>query len=170
MKCLSHIVSLVACLLSAGCMDDPITSVLSGDGELIIPSLRYTGVFDEAPFCIKTVAAKYPRSKDGRYETADILLAFTIDRDGTTKDVSVLIGKAADFDGSAKQALEECRFRPATRNGIPAQSTGSVIYSFAFRPIELIQPLSGENNRPNQAREATATAGMSAAGQPPRQP
>jgi TonB family protein len=87
-------------------------------------------------FSLPRGAKLYPRSKVVDYDAGNVLLAFTVNRDGTTKDVSVLCGKVADFEASAKQALEKCRFMPAVKEGVPVEAKESVLYDFALRTIE----------------------------------
>ena len=60
----------------------------------------------------------------------DVIVEVTIDENGNIVKKVVVQSLAPAIDGKVLEALENCRFRPATRNGIPIASKQDVYYHF----------------------------------------
>ena len=67
------------------------------------------------------VAAYYPPRVLLRGESGDVTLRFTIDTDGTTKDIEVVESTSSDFERPAVKALSKWRYVPQTENGSPVE-------------------------------------------------
>ena len=67
------------------------------------------------------VAAYYPPRELLRGLSGDVTLRFTIDDDGTTKDIEVVESTSGDFERPAVRALSKWRFVPQTENGTPVE-------------------------------------------------
>ena len=67
------------------------------------------------------VAAYYPPRELLRGLSGDVTLRFTIDDDGTTKDIEVVESTSGDFERPAVRALSKWRFVPQTENGSPVE-------------------------------------------------
>jgi serine/threonine-protein kinase len=81
----------------------------------------------------KYVAPKYPRSAQRRSVTGWVDVIFTVDIDGSVKDVSVRDSEPGDtFDASATKAVEAWKFEPIIENGIAIPKRTAIRMMFAL--------------------------------------
>jgi TonB family protein len=79
------------------------------------------------------VAPKYPRSAERRSLSGWVDLVFTVDTDGTTKDIEVSNSEPGQtFDRAAKKAIEKWKFMPVFENGIVVEKRAGVRMMFAL--------------------------------------
>ena len=79
----------------------------------------------------KYVAPKYPYSAERRGISGWVDLVFTVDIDGTVRDVSVSNSDPADvFENSAINAVEDWEFEPVLENGVAIQKRAAVRMMF----------------------------------------
>jgi protein TonB len=64
----------------------------------------------------------------------NVVVEITIDEGGTIVNKSVVQSMGPAIDGRVLAALENWRFRPATRDGVPIPSKQDVVYHFKPRP------------------------------------
>jgi len=83
-----------------------------------------TGVFelseiDQAPQPTMRLKPLYPAAARMRGLTGAVVLEFTVDTDGTTRDIAVLESEPPDvFDAAAVRAVTRWRFRPGRRQDV----------------------------------------------------
>lgn len=82
------------------------------------------------PELLEFVEATYPEAAQAAGRQAVVLLALTINADGSTTDVEVVEPAGEGFDEAAVAAVRQFRFRPATQGGqaIPVR----IQYRYAF--------------------------------------
>ena len=77
------------------------------------------------------VAPKYPYSAERRGISGWVDLVFTVDIDGTVRDVVVRNADPADvFDNAAISAVEDWEFEPVLENGVAIQKRAAVRMMF----------------------------------------
>jgi TonB family protein len=82
---------------------------------------------------IKYVAPRYPRRAERRNVSGWVDVVFTVDTDGTTKDVEVRESEPGQtFDSAATKAVEKWRFQPIFENGIVVERRAGVRMMFAI--------------------------------------
>ena len=138
MKKALYLILPAICLILAACIHSPTERRLSGDGVMVFESLRYTGDFDEPPKGLAGGVAEYPQAISKDSETGDVLLAFTVTKEGGVAGVEVLRCEEPDFAASAIRAMAKSKFAPALKRGVAVECRGTVLYSFAFRHRELL--------------------------------
>ena len=138
MKKALYLILPAICLILAACIHSPTERRLSGDGVMVFESLRYTGDFDEPPKGLAGGVAEYPHASCKNSETGDVLLAFTVTKDGRASEVEVLRCERPAFAASATLAMAGSKFAPALKRGVAVECRGTVLYSFAFRHRELL--------------------------------
>jgi protein TonB len=68
----------------------------------------------------RTTAPEYPQDALQHQISGSVIVAFTVDTNGTTRDVSVVESKPAGvFDKAALNAVRHWRYAPAIFNGAP---------------------------------------------------
>jgi protein TonB len=72
-----------------------------------------------APEALRKVDPAYPADLLRDRIEGVVILHAVIHRDGSVGDVSVLEGCNDQLDANARAALEQWRFRPGTKNGVP---------------------------------------------------
>ena len=81
----------------------------------------------------KYVAPKYPRSAQRRNQTGWVDVVFTVDIDGTVKDISIRDSNPGiTFVNSAVSAVEDWEFAPVIENGAAIQKRAAVRMMFAI--------------------------------------
>jgi len=82
----------------------------------------------------KYVAPRYPRGAQRRNISGWVDVIFTVDIDGSVKDVSVRDSDPGDtFIDSATKAVEGWKFEPVIENGVAVQTRTAVRMLFAFQ-------------------------------------
>jgi protein TonB len=82
----------------------------------------------------KYVAPRYPRGAQRRNISGWVDVIFTVDIDGSVKDVSVRDSDPGDtFVASATRAVEGWKFEPVIENGIAVQKRTAVRMMFALQ-------------------------------------
>jgi TonB family protein len=85
------------------------------------PSGRGPDVAHKPPVPAHLVAPKYPRAARGRRATGYVLVAFTVNADGSVSDIDVVNSEPRHlFDKAALKAVRQWRFKPYRVNGKPA--------------------------------------------------
>ncbi|MGJ8693219.1 MAG: M56 family metallopeptidase [Thalassotalea sp.] len=80
---------------------------------------------------INLVDPKYPSSAQRKKVEQDLLVNFSISKDGLVKNIQIeKKNKSSYFKNSIIKAMEQWRFQPAQENGKPVESTMSKIFSF----------------------------------------
>jgi TonB family protein len=72
-----------------------------------------------APEAIRKVDPAYPLNLRNDHVEGVVVLHAVIRSDGSVSEVRVLEGFSAELDENARKALEQWRFRPGTKNGVP---------------------------------------------------
>ncbi|MDQ6646251.1 MAG: TonB family protein [Pseudomonadota bacterium] len=73
---------------------------------------------------LKAVGARYPTAAMRARQAGWVVVSFTVDADGSTRDVKVVDAKPRHvFDRSAIDAVERYEFKPAMKNGTAVSST-----------------------------------------------
>ena len=70
------------------------------------------------------VPAQYPTRELQRGRRGEVTLRFTIDVDGTTKDIEVVESSSSAFARPAVAALSKWRYVPQTEDGVPVERRG----------------------------------------------
>ncbi len=79
------------------------------------------------------VAPKYPRSAERRNQSGWVDVVFTVDVDGTTKDIEIRNSEPGDvFVGAAVRAVEKWEFEPVLDNGVPVERRANIRMMFAI--------------------------------------
>jgi len=82
----------------------------------------------------KYVAPRYPRGAQRRNVTGWVDVIFTVDIDGSVKDISVRNSEPGEtFIASATKAVEGWKFEPVIENGVAVQKRTAVRMLFAFQ-------------------------------------
>jgi protein TonB len=76
---------------------------------------------DDALIPLLRVAPNYPPRALSRGENGAVALRFTIDVDGTTKDIEIVESSARYFEAPAVAALSRWRYSPPVENGRPVE-------------------------------------------------
>ena len=72
---------------------------------------------------------QYPRAAIRKGLTGTVTMAFTIGVDGQVKDAVIKSSSGhEELDQATMNALMKCRFRPATQDGVPIETTSPVQY------------------------------------------
>ena len=88
-----------------------------------------SGVID--PKCLECRAAPYPEEARRRGVEGLVELSYVIDENGAVQDVTVQKSGGEMFDDNATRAVQEWRYQPATKNGVPVRIRW--IQRFRFR-------------------------------------
>jgi TonB family protein len=78
---------------------------------------------DEALTPLVRVAPAYP-PRTATCESGAVAVRFTVDTDGTTKDIEVLESSSRFFEAPVVEAVSKWRYTPPTENGSPAEKRG----------------------------------------------
>ena len=78
----------------------------------------------KAPVVIRKAAPKYTDEAREAKVQGSVLLQAVIGTDGKAHDIQVLKGLGHGLDESAVDCLRRWRFRPGTRDGVPAPGRG----------------------------------------------
>ncbi|MEO0421878.1 MAG: energy transducer TonB [Pseudomonadota bacterium] len=97
--------------------------VTSGAGVGITASLGLAAADGEYLPIIK-VAPVYPRRALERGLEGDVIVAFTVTRQGTVRDVSVVESTRPLFNQAAIAAAEKFKYKPRVVNGVPIEVAG----------------------------------------------
>jgi len=83
------------------------------------------------------IAPDYPAEAVAQGLEGQVLLEFTIARDGTTKDIRVIESSSPLFEEPSIRALRRWRYMPRTVDGEPVETTGTqTIIEFALERDE----------------------------------
>jgi TonB family protein len=77
-----------------------------------------------SPTLVRRVAPQYPPRSLQRHENGAVVVRFTIDVDGTTKNIEVLESSARHFEQPAVEALSKWVFVPQVQGGVPVELRG----------------------------------------------
>ncbi len=97
--------------------------VASGVGAGVTASLGLAAADGEYLPIIK-VAPIYPRRALERGLEGDVIVEFTVTRQGTVKDVLVVESTRALFNQAAIDAAEKFKYKPRVVNGVPIEVAG----------------------------------------------
>src|SRR5688572_9800486 len=78
---------------------------------------------DEGLTPLVRVAPAYP-TRTASCESGAVALRFTVDTDGTTKDIEIVESSSRLFERPAIEAVSQWRYTPPTENGRPAAKRG----------------------------------------------
>ena len=79
------------------------------------------------------VAPKYPRAAERRNQSGWVDIVFTVDVDGTTKNIEVRDSEpGTTFVNAAVKAVEKWEFMPVFENGIVVEERAGVRMMFAI--------------------------------------
>ena len=73
---------------------------------------------------------KYPKSAKETKKGGEVLLQFTIDENGSPKDIVALTNLGFGLEAAAIEALKKCTFDPATKDGKPISVQVQAPYNF----------------------------------------
>jgi TonB family protein len=115
---------LFAAALAASVLDASAqTSAATPDGTSQTPPPQKT--------CVRP---RYPAEALRNEWTGESTIAFLIGADGTVKEAKILKSSGHDIlDEAAKDALSQCRFKPARKDGQPVASWQPVQYVWAIQ-------------------------------------
>ena len=85
-----------------------------------------------APILISSVEPEFPgsaREGKGKFQGISVI-SLVVDESGTPRDVKVVKSLTTDFDAKAVQAVQQYRFKPATRSGEPVAASLKVEVDF----------------------------------------
>lgn len=81
---------------------------------------------------VKAAQARYPTAALRTNQGGWVLVGFTVTADGTTSNVHVIDAQPRHvFDRAAMEAIDHYRFKPATRDGNPVESTSQQKIEFS---------------------------------------
>ncbi|MEO7051148.1 MAG: energy transducer TonB [Rhodanobacter sp.] len=81
----------------------------------------------------KAVAPRYPATAIRSHQKGWVVVSFTVDKDGTTSDIKVVDAEPRRvFDRAAVDAVEQYRFTPAMKSGVPVVSVRQQRIEFAL--------------------------------------
>jgi TonB family protein len=82
---------------------------------------------------IRYVAPKYPRSAERRSQSGWVDLVFTVNVDGSVKNIEVRDSEPGDlFVNAAVKAVEKWEFEPVVANGVVIEKRAGVRMMFAI--------------------------------------
>ncbi len=73
---------------------------------------------------------KYPKSAKEKKKGGEVLLQFTIDENGTPKDIVALTNLGFGLEAAVIEALKKSTFHPATKDGKPISKQVQITYNF----------------------------------------
>lgn len=85
-----------------------------------------------APTLLYSKEPEFPKSERGKKDkfVGTCLVGFVVDSSGAVHDVHIKRSFRPDFDASAVKAVQQYRFKPATRNGEPVSVALNVEVNF----------------------------------------
>jgi TonB family protein len=86
-----------------------------------------------APEAIRKVDPAYPANRMEEHVEGVVVLHAVIRSDGSVSDVRVLEGFSEELDENARKALQQWRFRPGTKNGVPVDVEAVIRVPFRVR-------------------------------------
>lgn len=87
------------------------------------------------PELLEFIEADYPEAAQAAGRQAAVLLALTINADGSTTDIEVVEPAGDGFDEAAVAAVSRFRFRPATQAGQPIPVRIQYRYAFTLKTV-----------------------------------
>lgn len=117
--------------LFAGCTAVPAVSEAdSSPGEYFLPS-----EVDEKPMVVSQVAPLYPPPSQRSQSSAEVVVAFIVDEQGQVTAAKVMPsedGTPGDpaFEAAALTAVQQWRFRPGIKHGVPVKVSWRVPIEF----------------------------------------
>jgi len=82
---------------------------------------------------IKYVAPKYPRAAERRNLSGYVDIVFTVDIDGTVKDIQIIGSEPGEtFVNAATDAVEDWKFEPTIEGGVAVEKRAAVRMMFAI--------------------------------------
>ena len=84
----------------------------------------------KAPRPVSCPDPKYPRKARKGHSEGSIVIWMIVGSDGRTRDAQVKRGISPELNQAAMDAAEECRFRPATKEGKPVAVSVSIRFDF----------------------------------------
>ncbi|MYA73010.1 energy transducer TonB [Candidatus Poribacteria bacterium] len=78
------------------------------------------------------VKPEYPKSLNETKKGGEVLLQFTIDENGSPKDIVALTNLGFGLEAAAIEALKKCTFDPATKDGKPISMQVQTSYNFTL--------------------------------------
>lgn len=85
---------------------------------------------DVPPAAIKQVRPEYPDTLSRLGNTGKVTLAFVVTETGEVRDPAVLAATHPDFIGPAIEAVQQWRFRPATKSGAAVSARVAQVIDF----------------------------------------
>jgi len=102
--------------------------------NLISNNMPLDEVYNKLPELVASIEPRYPSSAKRKGIELDILVNFTIDRNGYIKDIQFESkNKVNYFRSTIRTAMAKWRFLPAKVNNKPVESQMSKIFSFSLR-------------------------------------
>lgn len=78
------------------------------------------------------VEPEYPKSAKEAKKGGEVILQFTIDENGTPKEIVALTNRGFGLEAAAIEALKKCTFDPATKDGKPISIQVQTPYKFTL--------------------------------------
>ena len=78
------------------------------------------------------VEPEYPKSVKEAKKGGEVVLQFTIDENGTPKEIVALTNLGFGLEAAAIEALKKCTFDPATKDGKPISKQVQISYKFTL--------------------------------------
>lgn len=85
------------------------------------------------PVLIRSVEPRYPDIAKRLDVQGDVVLRVLVGRDGTVTSMAILESPHVSLSDAAKRAVQQYRYEPARRNGVPIQSDVEITVSFRLR-------------------------------------
>lgn len=99
-----------------------------------VPLDAEKGKYSEPPVPITLPQPVYPFEMRRKGVEADVVVEFTVDVDGRTKDAKVGAMPQKGFEQSALAAVEKARFKPAMKDGKPVAIRLRVTLFYRLNP------------------------------------
>ncbi len=99
----------------------------------IVPARPLLADVVKAAARIRTVDPEYPQAALAAQLEGDVLLEAVVTPDGTVTTVSIVRSVHPLLDESARKAVMQYQYTPATRNGVPEPATVRMTVSFRLR-------------------------------------
>ena len=109
-----------------------ITFALAGASAPFPFGVQRAAAQSDAPAPIHVVPPQYPARALQRGRSGAVTLRFTIDVNGSTKDIEVVESSSSVFEDAAVEALSKWRYAPRTENGQPVEWRVQTIIRFGL--------------------------------------
>jgi TonB family protein len=98
-----------------------------------VGGVEFLRATDVAPRPISLPHPRYPAKALEYLKSGSVRLTFVVAVDGTTQDIRVVRGLGYGMDEAAIEAVRQCRFRPALRDGQPVPVMTTIEVQFGLR-------------------------------------